>query len=280
LRQDWILFLVLAACLLRKHYWGLAGASLATSALLRVFPAFFFAGIVVVAATHYLKHRKLAKHHVRVFAGAAAAVALLGTASAAVAGPGSYTAFVQHISLHHQQPATNNMGLSTLLSFTPAGRAELTRDAAAFDEFGKWGEAHTAALQKRRPAYLAFNAFIALIFLLAVRRVKTLWIAMGLSVLPVVSLLTLSSYYYSFFLVPALLGKVSFRLTLMTFFAAGLSAILIIVGRSSFQFDDRYTLQSVVFLGYAFALVLAFLPPNRERAPAPEARKPIEDPSQ
>src|ERR1700722_3486612 len=47
LRQAWLLFLVLAACLLRKHYWALAGASLALSALLRVFPAIFFAGIGV-----------------------------------------------------------------------------------------------------------------------------------------------------------------------------------------------------------------------------------------
>jgi hypothetical protein len=275
LRQDWLLFLVLAACLLRKHYWGLAGASLATSSLMRVFPAFFFAGIAVVAVTYFLKHKRFARHHVRVFAGAALATVVLCSAGVAVAGTEAYTGFVQHISLHHRTPATNNMGLATLLSFTPAGRAELTRDPKALDEFGVWCEMHARALEKRRPAYLALNAFIALIFFLAVRRVKTLWIAMALSVMLVVSALTLSSYYYSFFFVPVLLGKVSFRLKLLTLLATGLSSILIIIGRISFQFDDRYTIQSVVFLGYAFALIVAFLPPNRERAPQLVSGKPI-----
>jgi hypothetical protein len=268
LRQDWLLFLVLAACLLRKHYWALAGASLALSALLRVFPAIFFAGIGVVAVVYFLKHKRFAKHHLRVFLGAALATVVLVSASVAVTGADAYVAFAQHIRLHHRTPATNNMGLSTLLSFTPAGRADLTRDPKALDEFGKWAEAHSNALERRRPAYLALNAFVALVFFLAVRRVKTLWIAMGLSVILVVSIPTLSSYYYSFFLVPALLGKVSFRLSLLTLFAAGLSSILLILGRISFQFDDRFTLQSLVFLGYAFALVFAFLPPNPEKAHA------------
>jgi glycosyl transferase family 87 len=269
LRQDWLLFLVLAACLLRKHYWALAGASLVMSALLRIFPGFFFAGIVVVAFTYYVKHKKLAKHHVRVFAGAALAGVVLISSSMAVAGPDSYRAFFQHIGLHHRTPATNNMGMSVLLSFTPAGRAELTRDAKALDEFGVWADDHANALEKRRPAYLALNAFAALVFFLAARRVKTLWIAMGLSVILVVSVVTLSSYYYSFFLVPVLLGKVSYRLTLLTLLAAGMSAILLIPGRISFQFDDRFTLQSLVFVAYAFALVVAFLPPNREEVRAP-----------
>src|ERR1019366_374454 len=95
LRQDWLLYLVLAACLLRKHYWGLAGASLAMSSLLRVFPAIFFAGIAVVAITYFLKHKRLARHHVRVFAGAALATVVLVAASVSVAGADSYANFVQ-----------------------------------------------------------------------------------------------------------------------------------------------------------------------------------------
>ncbi len=275
LRQDWLLFLVVAACLLRKRYWAWAGASLATAALLRIFPAIFFAGIGLVTLVHYFEHKRFAKHHLRVFAGAAAATALLGMASVAVAGPESYVGFVEHIELHHRTPATNNMGLSTILSFTPDGRAELTRDPKALDEFGKWVDVHTNALERRRPAYLALNAFIALIFFMAVRRVKTLWIAMALSVVFVCSLPTLSSYYYSFFLVPALLGKVSLRLRLLTLFAAGMSAVLLLPGRISFQFDDRFTLQSLVFLCYAFALVVAFLPPDRERAAVASPGKPV-----
>jgi hypothetical protein len=159
LRQDWLLYLVLAACLLRKHYWGLAGASLAMSTLLRVFPVFFFAGIAVVTVSYYLKHKRFAKHHVRVFAGAALASVILIGGSVAVAGAESYPGFVRHIELHHRTPLTNNMGLQVLLSFSAAGRAEHARTPDALDEFGKWAEIHQETLAKRRPTYLAINAF-------------------------------------------------------------------------------------------------------------------------
>jgi len=272
LRQDWLLYLVLSACLLRKHYWGLAGASLAASALLRVFPAIFFSGIAVVALVHLYKHRRFAAHHLRVFAGAALVSVVLVAGSIAVTGTGGYRAFVEHIQLHHRTPLTNNMGLSVLLSYTPAGRAEVTRDKNLLDEFQKWAEAHTNALEKRRTSYLAVNAFFFLVFVMTVRRVKTLWIAMGLSGILVVSIPTLTCYYYSFFLVPVLLSKVSIRTRLLILLAAGVSATVVLWPRVSYQWDDRFTTQSLVFLTFAFALLLGFLrdppPPEEVKAAA------------
>jgi hypothetical protein len=266
LRQDWLLYLVLSACFLRKHYWGLAGASLATSALLRVFPAIFFAGILVVALAHLYRHKRFAKHHLRVFAGAALVSVMLITASMAVAGPRSYLGFLEHIELHHRTPLTNNMGLSILLSYTNAGRAEFTRDKTLLDEFQKWAEAHTAALARRRPSYLAINGFFLLIFFLTVRRVKTLWIAMGLSSILLVSLPTLTCYYYSFFLVPILLAKASRPVGWLALLTSGAGAILVLWPRVSYQWDDRFTTQSLVYLCFAFLLLLGFLrdPPSSE----------------
>jgi hypothetical protein len=259
LRQDWLLFLVLAACLLRKHRWALAGAALAMSALLRVFPALFFAGILVVALAHLYKHRRFAKHHLQVFAGAAVASVVLISASVAVAGTEAYPGFVEHIALHHRTPLTNNMGLSVMLSYTPAGRAELTRDKNLLDEFGKWAAMHSAALAKRRPMYLSLNAFFAVVFLMTVRRIKTLWIAMGLSVILVVTVPTLTCYYYSFFIVPALLAKASRSTGWLALVGAGVSALLVLWPRVSYQWDDRYTTQSVVFLALAIVTLLGFL---------------------
>jgi hypothetical protein len=266
LRQDWLLYLVLSACLLRKHYWALAGAALATSALLRVFPAIFFAGIVVVALAHLYQHRRLAKHHVRVFAGAAVVSVVLVAGSVAVAGPKAYPGFVEHIALHHRTPLTNNMGLSVLLSYTSAGRAEVTRDKSLLDEFQKWADAHTAAFAKRRSTYLAVNGFLLLVFFMTVRKIKTLWIAMGLSAVLLVSIPTLTCYYYSFFLVPVLLAKASRQVGWLALLAAGVSALLVLWPRVSYQWDDRFTTQSWVFLGSAFLLLLGFLrdPPSRE----------------
>jgi hypothetical protein len=275
LRQDWLLFLVLAACLLRKHYWALAGASLAMSSLLRVFPAIFFVGIAIVAITYLLKHKRFAKHHLRFFAGAAVASVVLVAASASVAGADSYPGFVRHIQLHHRTPLTNNMGLPVLLSFTAEGRAEHTRDAAALDEFGRWAEVHSASLEKRRPSYLAINAFLFGVLVLVVRKIKTLWVAMALSAVLVCSLPTLTCYYYTFFLVPALLSKASATTARMSLMAVGISAFIVTWGRVSYQWDDRFTTQSIVFLCFAFALLVGFMQePKKENAPkkTPAAR--------
>jgi hypothetical protein len=268
LRQDWLLYLVMSACLLRKRYWALAGAALATSALLRVFPAIFFAGIAVVAVVHVYKHRVFARHHLRVFAGAAVATVVLVTASMAVAGPEAYRGFAEHIALHHRTPLTNNMGLPVLLSYTQAGRAEFTRDKSQLDEFGKWADAHSATLAKRRPLYLSLNGFFLIVFLMTVRRIKTLWIAMGLSAILVVTVPTLTCYYYSFFLVPVLLSKASRLTGWLSLLCAGVSPLLVLWPRVSYQWDDRFTTQSIVFLGFALVLLLGFLhEPRGKKAP-------------
>jgi hypothetical protein len=267
LRQDWLMFLVMSACLLRKRYWALAGAALATSALLRVFPALFFAGIGLVALSHLYKHKRFAKHHLRVFAGAALATVVLVTGSVAVAGEKSYEGFVEHIALHHRTPLTNNMGLSVLLSYTQAGRAEFTRDKNLLDEFGKWADAHSAALARRRPMYLSLNGFFLVVFIMAVRRIKTLWIAMGLSAILLVTIPSLTCYYYSFFLVPALLSKASRVTGGLTLLAAGISSVLVLWPRVSYQWDDRFTTQSFVFLAFALVLVLGFLHELPKRKP-------------
>jgi hypothetical protein len=275
LRQDWLLYLVLSACLLRKRYWGLAGASLAMSALLRVFPAIFFAGIGVVTVTHYLKHRRFAKHHLRVFAGAALASVVLIAGSVSVAGAESYGNFVRHIELHHRTPLTNNMGLPVLLSFSPEGRAEHTREPDALDEFGKWAEMRQETFQRRRTSFLAINAFLIGVFVLVVRKIKTLWVAMALSAVLLVSIPTLTCYYYTFFLVPALLCKASATTARMSLLALGIGGLLVVWGRVSYQWDDRFTTQSVVYLCFAFALLVGFMQePKKVAAPAKPAARP------
>jgi Glycosyltransferase family 87 len=276
LRQDWLMYLVMSACLLRKRYWGLAGAALAASALLRVFPGLFFAGIALVALVHVYKHRRFAKHHLRVFAGAAVTTVVLVSASLAVAGPHAYQGFAEHIALHHRTPLTNNMGLPVLLSYTQAGRAEFTRDKSQLDEFGKWADAHSAALAKRRPLYLSLNAFFLIVFFMTVRRIKTLWIAMGLSAILVVTIPTLTCYYYSFLIVSALLSKASRSTEWLTLLAGGVSPLLVLWPRVSYQWDDRFTTQSIVFLGFALILLLGFLrEPSTKKADARLAQKPV-----
>jgi hypothetical protein len=265
LRQDWLFFLVLAACLLRKHYWALAGAALAWSALLRIFPVIFFAGIVVVALAHLAKHRRVAKHHLRFFAGAAAAAIALVSASAILVGPRSYVEFARHIEHHGRTPLSNNMGLPVLVS--------ITRSPPQSDEVAgvKWPAEHWAAFRRRYPIFLACNVLVVFVFVQTVRRIKTLWMAMALGAALLCSLTQLTCYYYSFFIVPVLLARASPRTALGALFAAGVSAILVIWPRISAVVDDRYEVQSVVFLGFALLTLLGFSPWRLESSDRAEA---------
>jgi hypothetical protein len=86
MRQDWLFFVVLSACLLRKHHWAWAGAAFAYSTLLRVFPGLLGRHVRRVLS-HIVKHWKrnratcpkegrpssepqsIARHHLRVAAG-------------------------------------------------------------------------------------------------------------------------------------------------------------------------------------------------------------------
>jgi len=269
MRQDWLMFAVLGACALRKRRWALGGGALATSALLRVFPVFFFTGIVVVALTHLYKHKRFAAHHLRVFAGAAATSVVLVTASVGVAGVSAYPGFVEHITLHHGTPLTNNMGLGVLLSFTKEGRSEVAQDTSQVDDFAKWVTLHRAALAKRYPYFLALNGLFAVLLVAAARRVKTLWIAMGLGAIFAVSLPTLTCYYYSFFIVPVLLAKASRRVGFLALTCSGLSVFLFLWQRVGKNWDDRYTSESVVFLAFALIMLVGFaIKPRRPKVAA------------
>jgi hypothetical protein len=60
LRWDWLFYTIAAICCLRKQRFGLAGASLAYAAGLRVFPIFLFLGPVMAVGWHFLEKRFLA----------------------------------------------------------------------------------------------------------------------------------------------------------------------------------------------------------------------------
>jgi hypothetical protein len=101
-----------------------------------------------------------------------------------------------------------------------------------------------------------------------VKRIKSLWMAMGLSAILVVTIPTATCYYYSFFIVSVLLAKASRATGWLSLLAAGVSATLVLWPRVSYQWDDRFTTQSVVFLGFSLVLLLGFLhePPDKKKA--------------
>src|SRR5262249_14806301 len=116
LRQDWIFWLVVTACLLKKGWHGAAGATFAYSTLLRIFPGVLLIGPVALAGWHFWRHRYLAGSHWRMAAGGLLAAAGLVITSLLILGEGDYKDFWRHIILHNSTPLPNHMGLKTIFS--------------------------------------------------------------------------------------------------------------------------------------------------------------------
>ncbi|WP_206079483.1 hypothetical protein [Polyangium spumosum] len=117
LRQDWIFFLVLSVCLLRKKYPKLAGASLVYAGLLRIFPGLCVVGLLVTVGWTIVRKRKMSGEQVQMLLGGTAAAAVLIPLSIAVSGPRSYHDFYKHtLEVHDQTPLTNHMGLRVIIA--------------------------------------------------------------------------------------------------------------------------------------------------------------------
>lgn len=274
MRQDWIFYLVLSGCLLRKRYYALGGAAFAYSTLLRVFPGTLAAGWAVVIVAHFLRHKTLAPSHLRLLAGGAAATVILVAASIGVAGKDSYAGFWKHIKVHNNNPLTNNMGLQTIMAHSYAGRMQFTEDSRLIDPFAKWKQMRREELRAYGPLYLIVCLAVGLALVRVAWRVKSLWIVQALSLAVAVSLVEVTCYYYSMFILAAFLARLrrSFEIVLLT--VAGVSQILAANPILSYFYDDRYTLQSLLFFGFSVGLILAFWPAKKAQVSA--AAKPSE----
>jgi len=116
LRQDWLALAVASVCLVRRGHPAAGGAALAASALLRLFPAFLFAGPAIQAAAHLVRRRRFSRAHLRFFAGAAAGAVLLTAATLPATGAADHVRFWTHIRRHGAVTLDNNMGLRVLVA--------------------------------------------------------------------------------------------------------------------------------------------------------------------
>jgi len=303
LRWDWLFYTVAAVACLRRGRPLLGGLALGYAALLRVFPGFFAIGPLVAVVVHVgsavsralaearsggppmtfqeIVRAALAKEpvrsHVRFLAGAVLAAALLVPASLAVAGADAYRGFAANSLKHAGTPLTNNMGLRMVLTYRPdeVGR-KLVKDRAG-DPWGSWKQARVRAWKSVSPLATVFAlAFVALLAR-AVRRHPEPWVAASLGSLFIAFAADLTSYYYAFVLVPALLWT---RRRMVGPLLLGLSAFSMLVslaplpGMSTWR-DEQYTLVSLATLLAFVAILVVFAtgPPGAgvEERPQEEA---------
>jgi len=272
LRQDWVFFMVASVCLARKRRFGLAGAALTWSSLLRVFPMIAFAGWAIVIGIHLYKHRKLHPSHQRLIAGCIVCAGLLIPTSMVVAGPEAWRDFFAHIKVHNRTPLTNHMGLETMLVHDWQGRMRFTRDATLDDPFELWKQGRRDRFDHLKPVFFAISGVVFVWLAWALRRTKSLWIAAGLSIPLVISLTNLTCYYYCMFLITIPLIRVVPAMAPALLATAGASQILL---RSFYFIDDQYTAESYLFYAMGLILMWGFSRPfSKERWRAWLAGKP------
>jgi hypothetical protein len=207
LRMDWLFCLVGGICLLKKRRPGTAGALLVFSALLRVFPAL----VLVTLGAAALARRKRPDAFGRRFVfGGAAVLAVALPLSLLVAGGGAprgnaWGDFARNARKHLATPLTNNMGLTTLVSYRPETRAARMRDDSAVDPFVRWKDARRDAAAGARPFAFAL-ALLALVVVAWRFRERPSWLVAAAAVGLVPFATDLTCYYHACLIAVALLA--------------------------------------------------------------------------
>jgi hypothetical protein len=253
LRQDWYFLFMAAICFARKGRFGLSGAALAWSSLLRVFPVVTFTGVGLIMAYHWLRHRAMHRDHIRFAVGTAVAgIALMG-ASIAVTGVDSYPDFVAHIRAHKSTPLTNNMGLEMIVAHDWNGRMVFTRDARLADDMSPWMAHYAERVKAMRPVIIAVSLGVFAWMAWALRRIKRIWVGIILSIPLLMSVLCLTCYYYAFFFAPAALTVLVPALGPAYLALAAGSQVL----TRFYWIDDQYTAESYLFFVFGLCMLYA-----------------------
>lgn len=274
LRQDWLFYAVVSACMIRKqkYFWG--GAFMAYSTLLRVFPLLFFPGWILAAVAYAYRQYKadpknafeggfmttwlrLTEGRLRKVAlGATVALAVLFTASIFNSGTFAWKQFVHHIGVHNATPLTNHMGWKTIVAHSAEGRMQVARDPRLQDPFEKWKTMRKDRVKKLAIVRWGGLAIMMGMFAYAVWRLKNLWIIQALGCLPTTVMIELTDYYYSYFIYGAMLSKGRRPIE----FALIVASILSEWCHLNYGFfDDRFVAMSVVFVVLALFMVAMYM---------------------
>jgi hypothetical protein len=254
LRMDWLAASMIGLALLRRGRMVGAGFALTYGALLRIFPGFIVTGLLLKAGMRIWRERRLvlSREHKRFALGCIVALALLVPASAMITGSArSWVGFAENSAKHLKTPLTNNMGLRTVLSYVPAGRAKYTRNYGLEDPFEVWKAMRLRAFHHRR----ALFAFAILAFLLLLARAvehEPDWVAaaLGVGMIPVATELT-CYYYYSFLLAFGLLyarreglGALACLVSALTCLLPGLAVLV------GWWDDDTFVWMSLMIVAF------------------------------
>jgi hypothetical protein len=264
LRQEWLFLLVASLCLARKRRFGWAGFCLGWAALSRVFPVIFFAGWAIPITLHWIRRRRLHPDHKRLVLGCGLALCVLIPASVVVTRPTVFAEWIDRMQVVERTQLTDKMGLERILGHGWENRMRFVRDGDALDPFHAWRDSRNERHAQLLWLQLGIAGAIAGWMTWALRKRAPSWLGPPLALPLVMSLTNVSGYYYSMFLIGAVL--VAVRRELGAVLLVGSSASQII-GLSFYWIDDRFAAQSWLFWILGLCLLLAGGRPAVARQP-------------
>lgn len=251
LRYDWLATAVIGAALVQRGHLAAGGFALTWSTLLRVFPGFLVAAVVLHAAIDLARRRSfaLSAAHRRFALGCLLALATLVPLSVVVAGPSAWPAFVANSRKHLSTPLVNFVGWKSVVAFDPTTTAAIVNDDALADKFAPWHAAQRANFERREWVYwLGVAAFAALLAAALARTSIAAAPLLGVGLVVVAA--QIGSYYYALLLGYGLLGA-SFEVVgigLLLFSAASLGIADVMTGSA----EILYVALSALWVGFAF----------------------------
>ncbi|RIL00032.1 MAG: hypothetical protein DCC71_19320 [Proteobacteria bacterium] len=208
LRFDWLALAVAGAALVRRGHGVAGGFALTWATLLRVFPGFLVAAVVLHAAIDLARRRSLAlaPPHRRFALGCLLALATLVPLSVAATGRDAWPGFVANSRKHLGTPLLNFVGWKSVVSFDPGATAAALRDRSDVDWYGPWEDAVRERFERRRAAWAAGVAGFVALLGFALARTPLAWAPL-LGVGLVVVAAQIGSYYWSLLLGWGLLAE-------------------------------------------------------------------------
>lgn len=164
LRQDWLVAVVTAVCMLKRRRWAGAGLLFGYAAMVRLFPVLFLFGLGVLAVRAVLRREKVG-WALRLAGGFAVSVAVcLAAGSLAGRGVAAWPEFTHNIEKHERSWLTNNVGLKNVLLYGPDTVTHRLVSWSLPDPWAVW-QAHMGTLSEARrvPIAALAVAFLAVL---------------------------------------------------------------------------------------------------------------------
>lgn len=188
MRMDWIMFLLIAACMIKKQHWKTAGFLLGWAACSRIFPIIFAFGIGAKLLLDLLIDRRINRQYLACLVTCGATILFFAFASWLYTSTAYWQEFLTKIADHNDDISPWRVGFKYvwLLSCRGSGAGSL---AQMYTDWSTW--------------YHAIQAGVLLLCIPLARRLED-FEAFCLGIVAVFFLVAPTYYYYIVVLVPAL----------------------------------------------------------------------------